>query len=171
MKLPHDHVLVGEVVGVFGLRGALKIETATDFPERFDAGRSLWLDGVEHRIKSTGWHRGQARVRFEEIRSPEDAEKHRGQAVSVPTSLLPTLEEDTYLSRDLIGCQVIDRTRGEVGVVESVDRTVLYDLLMIGETAIPVTRPFVTEIDLESREIHVDLIPGMAPGEEAEADR
>lgn len=164
MNVPAGHIVVGQVVGVFGVKGALKVEPRTDFPERFAKGARVFLAGSAKTILSTGWHNGQARILFEGITNPEDAEKQRGKLLTVPSAELPALEPDTYLTKDLIGCTVVDQTRGEIGVVEAVDRGPLYDMLRVKDALIPAIKQFVISVDLDSRKIEVALISGMEPG-------
>ena len=42
-----DWVEVGEIVGVFGVRGEVKVRPLSDFAERFAVGATLYL-GDEH---------------------------------------------------------------------------------------------------------------------------
>lgn len=168
-KVPRGHVLVGEVVGVFGIRGALKVEPHTDFPERFSPGAFLFLDGRARKVISTGWHLGQARVKFEGIESPEEGRKFVGMSLTLPVEERPKLSRDTYLTRDLVGCMLVDHLSGqELGVIDSVDRSPLYDILVSGEAMVPAIKQFVKKVDLEARRVLITPLLGMfdPPGEE-----
>lgn len=168
-KVPRGHVLVGEVVGVFGIRGALKVEPQTDFPERFSPGASLFLNGQLRKVLSTGWHQGQARVKFEGIETPEEGRKFVGMSLTVPEGERPKLSRDTFLTRDLIGCVLVDHDSGEeLGVIDSVDRSPLYDILVSGEAMVPAIKQFVKRVDLEARRVYIEPLSGMfdPPGEE-----
>lgn len=161
-KIPRGHVVVGEVVGVFGIRGALKVEPRTDFPERFAPGAVLFMDGISRKIVSTAWHLGQARIRFEGIETPEEGKKHTKALLTISEDERPSLKKDTFLTRDLIGLQLIDSTSGEVlGIVESVDRSPLYDILISGSAMIPCIKEFVKKIDLEKNQVTVAPLQGM----------
>src|SRR5215467_12830282 len=50
-------IRVGQVVGAFGIAGAVKVRSLTDFPDRFASGSELTMDGVGHRVE---WSRQQA---------------------------------------------------------------------------------------------------------------
>lgn len=162
--IPAGHVLIGQVVGVFGIKGALKVESRTDFPERFAEGARVFLDGQARRVLGASWHKGQARVQLEGITSPEEAQKLRGRLITVPEEEIPKLGPDTYLAKDLVGCRVVDARLGAVGSVESVERGALYDMLQVGDALIPAIKEFVEAVDLEARVIRVRLIEGMEPG-------
>jgi 16S rRNA processing protein RimM len=159
--IPHGHVVVGEVVGVFGIKGAVKVEPRTDFPSRFAKNARLFLGGVPVTVVECHWHKGQARVRLAEVATPEDAEKKRGQLLTVPGDETPKLAKDEYLTRDLIGCRVIDEREGEIGTVDAVERGVSHDNLRVGSLQIPCVKAFIKKLDLHERVIHVALIEGM----------
>lgn len=168
-KVPRGHVLVGEVVGVFGIRGALKVEPHTDFPERFSPGASLFLNGQVRKIISTGWHHGQARVKFEGIDTPEEGKQFVGMGLTLPEEERPKLSKDAFLTRDLIGCVFVDQESGALlGVIDSVERSPLYDIFVSGDAMVPVIKQFVKKVDLDSRRVFITPIPGMfdPPGEE-----
>ena len=44
-------IRVGQVSGVFGVRGAVKVHSLTEFDDRFDAGSELHLRGVAHTVE------------------------------------------------------------------------------------------------------------------------
>ena len=44
VHIPDEHLAIGLIVGVHGLRGEVKIELHTDFPERFTPGVMLKLN-------------------------------------------------------------------------------------------------------------------------------
>ncbi|MGD0205957.1 MAG: hypothetical protein ABSB57_05965, partial [Dehalococcoidia bacterium] len=45
-----EYIAVGRILGPWGLRGDLKVEPLTDFPERFAPGGSLYVEGVAYAI-------------------------------------------------------------------------------------------------------------------------
>src|SRR5690606_6618472 len=99
--------LVGRVVGVFGIRGAIKVESLTDFPERFAPGAVVWIGGASRKIVKSHWHNDQVRIQVVGVDTPEQAEALRGKEVSIPSSLRPKLDSDEFMSRDLEGLRVM----------------------------------------------------------------
>lgn len=167
---PEGHVRVGQIVGAFGTKGAMKVLPLTDFPERFDLGAILFLHGVPYAVKDVGWHKGQARVRFAEIKSIEAVESYRWEYLTVPESELPELEDDEFMARDLVGLSMYENDK-LIGVVSDVVHAPAQDLLQVKGSLIPCVREFIKNVDLEARRIDVELIDGMRPGEEAEEIR
>lgn len=170
-NIPRGHVVVGEVVGVFGIRGALKVEPRTDFPERFAPGAVLFLDGVSRKIISTAWHLGQARIKFDGIETPEEGRKYAKLLLTLPEEERPRLSKDTFFTRDLIGLNLIDAATGEnLGVIDSVDRSPIYDILVSGSAMIPCIKEFVKKIDLDKRQVTIAPLKGMFGPPEEEGD-
>lgn len=157
-------VPVGRIVGVFGIRGALKVEPLTDFLERFEPKRRVWIAGQPYTILSVHVHNGQVRISVEGVDSPEAAEALRGSLVTVPEEERPQLEEGEYRVGDLIGMDVVTDTGYDVGTLDAVLPYPAQDILKIGDVLIPMSAQFVKEIDLERRTITVTPLPGMIEG-------
>ena len=162
---PAGHVRVGQIVGVFGLKGAVKVLLLTDFPERFEAGSLLYLDGEAREVLEVFWHKGQARVRFDGVSTPEEADALKWRFLTVPQRERPELEEDEYMASDLVGLSVVERGK-VLGTVDAIEHSPAHDLLSFGGVLVPLVKQFVKSVDLERRVIEVELIEGMRPGEE-----
>ncbi len=163
-----DRVPVGRIVGAFGIRGQVKVQPLTDFPERFEPGRSLLLDDEPRKIVSAHWHRMQVRIQFEGLSTVEEADEIRGRTLYVAGEDLPELEKDEYLTRDLVGLKVVDVNYGPLGKVDRVLKGTAQDLLEVGEILIPTVKQFIKSVNLKEGRIEVELIEGMRPGETPE---
>lgn len=167
---PEGHVRVGQIVGPFGIKGGLKVVPLTDFPERFDKGSLLYLGGEPRKVATSYWHKTQARITFDEVRTIEQAEALKWKYLTVPATEKPKLEDDEFLASDLIGLSVVEN--GEViGVVDEIVHAPAHDLIRIGDTLIPCVHHFVKSVDLGAKRIVVELIDGMRPGDTAEEVR
>lgn len=152
---------IGKIVGAFGIDGRMKIESLTDFPERFDLGKSLFIKGDEHKIKWVAWHKTQARVKLDAFRRPEEVEDVVGTLVYIPADDRPDLEDDQYYTADLIGMKVVTVDGEELGPLEEVLALPAHDVLVIGDIMIPAIEEFVQMVDFDEETITVKLIPGM----------
>lgn len=166
---PAGHVTVGQVVGPQGLRGGFRVECLTDFPERFEPGRVVYMGGKPHKISSLAWHKGQARIEVEGVETVEAAEALRWTYLTVPADERPDLDDDEYLATDLIGLTAFDQHGKELGKVESVLPSPAHSLLIIAGVMVPSVSEFVKNIDLEHGRITIHVIPGLFDGEEAQA--
>jgi 16S rRNA processing protein RimM len=99
---------------------------------------------------------GRPIVRLEGSASREDAEALRGEALLVPFSEAPPLEEGEFWARDLAGCLVVDGDR-EVGVVSRMVALPSCEALEVGELLIPLVRDAIRSVDVDARRIDVDM--------------
>lgn len=162
-------IQIGRIVGAFGLEGWVKVQPTTDFPERFSRGARLILNNESEprQIQGVHWHKEQVRIKLRGIDSVEQAESLIGRLVEVKDDDRPTLREDEFYTRDLIGLDVFLESGEKLGTVDSVLKSPAQDLLVVDEMLIPIVREFVRNVDIAGRQITVRLIPGMRPGEES----
>ena len=103
---------VGKVVGVQGLKGELRINPASEFPERFTEPGSRWLKArgsAPKEVELTGGRQLPGKsvfvVRFAGIERREAAEALIGQTLMVPADDRPELEEGEFHLLDLVGLE------------------------------------------------------------------
>jgi 16S rRNA processing protein RimM len=160
-------IAIGRVLGTWGLQGALKIESLTDFPERYARGASLWLAGKQRRVSHVHAHRGALIVKVSGIDDPDTAQKLRGALIELPESELHALEEDEYYEHDLIGLAVRTDAGEELGRVDALLPTGANPVLVVhgerGEYLLPFIEEVVHEVDMAARRVKVELLPGLEP--------
>lgn len=154
-------IRIGRIVGAHGTRGAVRVDMMTDFPSRFEAGRSVILRSKETRIVSSSFYAGQARIVFEGVESREAADDLKWEYLSVPASERPETEEDEYLESELRGCMVVDPDGRHLGEFERVYHSPAHDLWQVSGVLVPAIREFVKSVSLAERKIVVRPIPGM----------
>ena len=159
-------VRVGQIVGAFGLRGQVKVEPLTDFMERFEKGSKLLLKGDWITVVDSSVHKGRPLLKLSGVDSATAAEALQWQYLEANAEERPELEEDEFFTEDLIGLAVFTDEGEKLGEVDDVLALPAQDVLKIGEIMIPVVKEFVKDVDLETGQITVHLIPGMRPGEE-----
>lgn len=159
------HRKVAQIVGVFGLKGQVKVRPMTDFSERFEPGSSLILDGREIVVEAVSLHGAKLLLKIEGVDDVDTAKALQFHYLEGPTDFVPQLEEDEYRTGDLVGLHVVTDSGERLGVVNDVLSTPAHDVFVVGEILIPAVREFVKEIDVESGRMVVKLIEGMRPGE------
>jgi 16S rRNA processing protein RimM len=172
-----------------GRKGELLAELLTDFPERFDGGKRVFLappnfNGREADARSievisfwlpVGKNEGRIVLQFAGVETISAAELIAGQDVIVPLEeRLPLDEESSYIS-DLIGCTVYDGSAA-VGVVDDVQFPATADgsrrlaeaapLLSVlspdgDEILIPYAKAFLIALDVERKRIDMALPAGL----------
>ena len=108
-----DWLSVGKIVGVQGLQGELRVNPASDFPERFTAPGLRWLrsrkggEPTEIQLKKGRQLPGKSLfvVRFEGIDNRNAAEALVGKELLVPADDRPELEEGEFHLLDLVGLE------------------------------------------------------------------
>jgi 16S rRNA processing protein RimM len=150
-------MVVGQVVGVFGLRGELKVQPLTDVPDRFDGLDHLYL-GPDHRrytVETIRPNRGQLLVKLLDIDSATQAEPLRGLDLAIPRDEIDPLPAGHYYLEDLLGLQVVTDTGTPVGPITDVIRTGSNDVYIVGTGSnavlIPGIKDAVLDLDLSAR--------------------
>ncbi len=154
-------VRVAQIVGPFGIRGQVKLKVLTDFPERFEKGRRLRLNDEWVSIDEVLLHKNQLVVRLSSIKDRTDAERLQWAYLEALADERPELDDDEFLTEDLIGLAVVTADGRTLGKVDRVDSYPAHDILVVGKIMIPAVQAFVLDVDLDAERITVQLIPGM----------
>jgi 16S rRNA processing protein RimM len=161
---PDTGVTVGRVLAPQGIRGEVKVEPLTDFPERFDPGAILWLEGAPVRIRSSRWQGRSVYLSLEGIDSRNDAEALRDAELRV--AQLRSIEgEDRFYQHDIVGLKVETQAGEPLGSVASIFATGANDVYVVrgeqGELLLPAVDEVIKKIDLPGKRIVVELLPGL----------
>lgn len=164
-----DWVAVGEVVGVFGVQGGLKIRPLTDFPERFHHTDVLYVGEKRQpfEVISATEHGRNLVLRLAGIDNPEAGSRWRGAYLYVPGAEITPLSGDQHYIHEVIGLRVCDEDGTPLGVVTDVISNDANDLYVVrndttgAETLLPAVKEFVKVVDVEAGKIVVTPIPGL----------
>ena len=158
---------VGRILGPWGLRGELKVQPLTDFPERFEPGCSLYVDGVAYAVERCRWHRGKAYIRLSGIDSATAAEALRQRFLEVPEEELKPLSEGEYYQFQIVGLDVRTTEGQPLGKVTQILSTASNDVFVVrgegGELLIPALEDVIKAIDLDGGWMEVELVEGLLP--------
>ena len=181
-----------------GRKGEVLAELFTDFPERFEDQKRVFLaapgfDGEEAEARPAevvafwlpvGKNEGRVVLQFAGIDTISDAESIAGQDVLIPREeRLPLEDESVYIS-ELVGCTVYDGPT-PVGVVEDVQFAMTADggrrledaapLLVVtssdgDEVLVPFVKAFLVAVDAEGKRIDMVLPVGLVDVNRSGAD-
>ena len=166
-KLTAGFVAIARIVRPQGRRGEVAAEILTDFPERFDHLRHVFLERPGHppdslEVESAWMHKGRVILKFSGIDSIERANRLRSLHVLIPREERTQLYGHRYYVSELVGCRVIAEHGGrrELGTVTAVEPTGGVDLLHVGrpdgrELLIPLAQAICIRIDTENKLIVV----------------
>jgi 16S rRNA processing protein RimM len=164
-------VPIGKVTKAHGVLGALKVFAYGETFARVEAGqrlfamesggqRQLTLAGL--RAQNRGWI-----VEFEEVSGREQAEALTGSEIFIERDLLAVLPEGEYYHFQLIGLSVETKDGRSLGTLTAVLETGSNDVYVVEgggkEVLVPAIEEVVSEVDLRSGKIIVDLPEGLEP--------
>lgn len=156
-----EFVPVGRIVGAFGLRGEVKVDPQTEFLSRLQKGARLRLQGRWVEVQGFRLHKGRPLLMLSGVEDATAAEALQWEYLEAPAGQRPELEEDEFLTEDLIGLRVVTTDGRDLGEVDDVLAMPAHDVLQMGELLIPAIQEFVKDVDLDKGVITVQLIPGM----------
>ena len=156
---------IGRVVAPWGIRGEVKVEVLTDFPDRFSCGEILYLQGHAVTIKSSR-HRGNTVVLKLDITDSRDAaEQIRGAYLEIPSADLKPLPKGEYYRFQLLGLEVHSSEGKALGKISNVIPTGSNDVYEVssdtGSFLIPAIDDVVKSIDLNKGRMTIQIIKGL----------
>ncbi len=170
--VPNGYLAVGHIIGVHGLRGELKVELYTDFPERFEPGATLFLGtGLEEvTIGQVRPHKGHLLLTIDGITDRTAAEALRGQWLFVDEADAAELEEGEFWIHDIIGLRVETEDGSVLGEVTDVLPTGANDVYIVRpapgvtreqEILLPAIADVILAVDVAAGTILVRLPDGL----------
>jgi 16S rRNA processing protein RimM len=159
-----EWVCVAVVAGAHGLGGALKLRCFTERPEDVAAYGAVF-DRHGNRLfelEVIGPAPRGVLARADRIQDRNAAEALRGTELFVPRAALPDLPQDEFYHSDLEGMEALHPDGSRMGVVHSVDNFGAGDVLEVlvddgRRLSLPFTRETVPSIDLEGRQLVVEV--------------
>lgn len=176
MASPTELITVGRVIGVFGIKGWVKVKSFTEPPENVVNYSPLWLK-TRHGLKEMEIQEYQFRpqglvLRFRGIDDRNAAEEMGRVELAVRQHQLAELEEGDFYWHQLFGLKVISHyASGEyvLGSVDHILETGANDVLVIQPTdesvdgrerLVPfVMDTYIKKVDLEAKTIRVEWDP------------
>ena len=169
-----DWLSVGKIVGVQGLQGELRVNPASDFPERFTVPGPRWLrsrqggEPSEIQLKKGRQLPGKSLfvVRFEGVDNRSAAEALVGQELLVPADDRPEMAEGEFHLLDLVGLEA--RLTADGPAIGTVSDLISggHDLLEVknidGRThLIPFVHEIVPQINIKAKWLVINPPPGL----------
>ena len=161
------YLIIGRVLKPWGVRGELKIEILTEFPERFASLRQVFIgdDAKLYPVEHARLHGKSVLLKFKGIDLPEDAEMLRDQLVQVALEDAVKLPEGKLYLYQLIGLRVLTTGGDVLGEITDVLDTGANDVYVVQdgthEILIPAIEDVVKRIDLERREVIIKMMEGL----------
>ncbi|MER3419447.1 MAG: 16S rRNA processing protein RimM [Chloroflexota bacterium] len=159
------YIAVGRVLRPWGLRGDVKVESLTDFPERFAPGSTLWVAGERRTVEGSRWRGDTVYLKLSGVNSPDEAERVRGSLLEVPESERRPLPEGEYYEDELLGLTVRTAEGETLGRVTELLNPGPNNVLVVrgerGEVLIPFIEDVIRRVDPAQGVIEIDLVEGL----------
>ncbi len=160
-----EFITIGKILSSLGTEGKVKVQVATDFPQRFAPSSEVYLNRQAATILSAEWRKGQVIIKLNAVDSVEDADKLRGQLIEIHHSQLQSLPEGQYYHFQLIGLEV-RTTQGEpLGEITDILTMSGNDTYVVkgarGEILIPAVEDVVKSVDLDTGCLTIEPIKGL----------
>ncbi len=172
VEIPTGYLAVGLIVAPHGLKGEMRVELHTDYPDRFTPGLELFFGQAltPITVRSSRPHKGHLLIHFEDVYNREDAEALRNQWLFVAEEDAMGLEEGIYYIHDLIGLTVLTTEGETLGTITDVLFTGANEVYVVKPVAtsgrskdilIPAIADVVQTVDLEEGVLTVEVPEGL----------
>ena len=163
------YLAIGQVVRAHGLRGEVSVVVLTEFPERFDTTKQVYLgdqsEAVPYDLESQRWHKSHILLKLAGVNDRTEAEKLKGLLVQVPVEEAVPLSAGAYYQHQVLGLEAVTTTGQSLGVVVNIIETGANDVYVVKgqgrEILLPAIADVVKAIDLERRQIVIELMDGL----------
>ncbi len=162
------YLAVGRVQRPHGVRGELRLEVLTGYPERLADLDAVYVGQEYRRYGVTGCrlHQNLALVTLTGVDDRDSADRLRGQLVYVAIEDAVPLDEHEVYEFQVEGLQVVTEEGIVLGdIAEVLAVAGANDVLVVrgprGETLIPVIDDVITDVDMEAGRLVIHVLPGL----------
>jgi 16S rRNA processing protein RimM len=111
------YLAIGRIVRAHGVRGEVSMTVLTEFPERFETTKQVYLgdefEATPYTLESYRWHKDNLLLTLAGVTTRTEAEQLGNPYVQIPVEEAVPLAEGSYYLYQLIGLAVIT-DKGEV---------------------------------------------------------
>jgi len=164
----NELISVGEIAGVFGVKGWIKVFSLTE-PRENILNYSPWVLKKAGKVKEVKLNNGRRQGKtvvasIEGVSDRDSAELYCGWEILINKNQLPETEEGVYYWADLVGLLVETEQGISLGEVDYLLETGANDVLVVKDGEQERLIPFINEqvikkIDLDNKQMVVDWDP------------
>lgn len=162
--------IVGKIINTHGIKGEVKVKRITDFSERFNVGKIVYVtnrDGelISLTIDSFRAQNNNDLLHFAGYDSIESVEPFKGLELAIKEEQQTDLAEHEYYYHEIIGCKVMTTTGDELGKIDHILAPGANDVWVVKkgkkEILIPYIQDVVKDVDIEKKEVLIELMEGL----------
>jgi len=167
--MPRDgYRAIGLVERPRGLKGEIKALPLTDFPERFDPGARVFIDGLARTVLRCNWQKDRVYLYIDGIADRESAETLRGELIEIPEAERAQTDESFWYLDEIEGLRVVTASGDTLGTIREVLQTGANDVYIVDrqerrDLLVPALREVVIDVDITAGTMTVDLPDGLLP--------
>ncbi len=163
-------ITIGQAVKPFGVKGEMKIESLTDFPERFKDLRRVYLVSpagkeITCEVRSVRYAGSTPYLILGGYESPEKAKALNGWFIKVPEEEAVRLPEGSYYWFELIGMEVFSESGEKLGTIVEIFETGSNDVYVMKsgrkEIYLPATKEIIKQVDRDAKRMVIHLLDGL----------
>ncbi len=161
-------LVVGEILKPFGFLGEVKVKVISDYPKQLIKHKTVYVgsDTRAFQVERARLHSGYVLFKFAGYDSDASVAKLRGELVQIPVEQAAKLKKNQFFHHEIIGLQTVTTDGQALGAVEQILETGANDVYLVRtpegkEILIPAIKSVIKKIDLDSKTITVELIPGL----------
>ncbi len=186
--MPEGYLAIGRIITAHSLRGEVRVELHTDFPERFAPGTQILIGAelIKTLVEEARPHKNYLLVKFAGVDDRTQAEALRNEWLFVTEADAVVLEADTYWVHEIIGMTVETESGETLGTVSDVIFTGANDVYVVErasadtagttqelgkepekgtekskELLLPAIAEVVRTVDIAQKRMIVHLLPGL----------
>jgi len=165
-KSEPEFLAIGKIGRTHGLQGELWMNMLTDFPERLESGKPVFIGSNYQKMTIRAFRLSGTRglISFHGIGTSEEADSLKNQLVYVSESLIPQLPEGEYYHHDLIGITAMDEKDQILGTLVDILQTGANDVYVVKnqmdmekEILIPAIKAVILDVNIETKTMIVRL--------------
>ena len=165
--------ILGEVVGVHGLGGKLKVRSYAESIGTFKPGINVKLKSSEngdeawHEILESSQYKKGILLSLKGVEDINLAECFKASEILIKREDLPEPEENTYFWQDLIGLEVFDKKRGNLGKIDNIIQTGANDVFVVKpdkngeEVLVPAIESVIKVVNIKEGTMEIELPKGL----------
>ena len=162
-----DCYYLGRIVKPFSYKGELVLFFDVDNIYEYEGLEYVYIEInnrlVKYNIETFRLHGNKVVVTFEDL-SPEEANVLVGKELYLPLSFLPELKGNQFYFHEVIGFEVIDKEKGNIGKIkEFIDTNQTIMIIENGEKEIliPVVDEVIDRLDRDAKTMYITAPDGL----------
>ncbi len=165
-----DSIYIGQIAKLHGYKGGVSLFLDVTHPEEYMDMESFFIeiDGIltpffveSFKLKNKGF----AAVKFQGIDTEQEARSLLKKKVFIPESELKELDESNFYDHEVIGYEVEDIVKGEIGKVTAIADLKQNPLLVIEfkdkEILLPIFEGLIIKVDRKLKRLKVKAPDGL----------